>query len=419
MTKFSLSDVQAKAIREMRLQSLVGLERDKLENEHKDLLETIGYLEGLLADSIKLFSVIKEELLEIKNKFGDDRRTEVVAFEGDLDIEDLIADEEQVITITNSGYVKRIAADTYRQQRRGGRGISGLNLKEDDWVEHLFWTSTHDYVLFFTTKGKVYKLKVHELPPGSRQSRGTAAVNLLPLEQNERIAAVIATREFDDDTYLLFATEKGIIKKTNFSLYNVSRRDGIIAINLKDGDQLKAVRRTTGDEKFLLVTAKGQSIVFSETDCRPMGRAAAGVKGINLDEDDFVIGADMAVDDADVFVVTEAGMGKCTPVSKYPVQRRGGRGVKTISSATGSRLAGARVVLKTYELMLISSEGIVIRIPVDGISCMGRNTQGVRIMNIKGKDKVSAVARVMANEGAVSLSENGATEGQMALEGEE
>lgn len=419
MDKFKLSDLQARAIREMRLQSLVGLEREKLNNEHAELLKTIGYLEGLLADDVKLFSVIKEEILVIRDKFGDDRRTEVVAFEGDLDIEDLIADEEQVITITNSGYVKRIAADTYRQQRRGGRGISGLNLKEDDWVEHLFWTSTHDYILFFSTKGKVYKLKVHELPPGSRQSRGTAVVNLLPLEQDERIAAVIATREFDDDTYLLFATEKGIIKKTNFSLYNVSRRDGIIAINLKDGDRLKAVRRTTGDEKFLLVTAKGQSIVFSETDCRPMGRAAAGVKGINLDDDDLVIGADMAVENADVFVVTEAGMGKCTQVSKYPVQRRGGRGVKTISSATGSRLAGARVVLKNYELMLISSEGIVIRIPVDGISCMGRNTQGVRIMNIKGKDRVSAVARVMANEGAASISEDGTSEGQMALDEEE
>lgn len=393
--KFALSEAQAQAILDMRLQRLTGMEREKVETEHKELTTTIKQLRAILADEWKVMELAKSELLAIKKKYADARRTQIIGGKAEMDIEDLIAEEEMVVTITHAGYVKRLPVTTYRRQRRGGRGVVGTNLKEGDFVEHLFVSSTHHYTLFFTNKGKVYRLKVHELPLGSRTSRGQAIVNILPFAQDEKIAAVIAIRDFDQDCYLMLATRRGLVKKTPLKEYDSSRRDGIIALALREDDELVGVKLTEGDEGVILVTRGGQAIRFKEADARPMGRVAMGVRGIKLGEGDGVLGMEVVQKGADLFVVTENGYGKRTSVSKYPLQARGGKGVRTIRLVSDKgRLAGAKMVDRHHELMVISSEGVVIRVPVKGVSRMGRHTQGVRIMNLKDQDRVSTLARV-------------------------
>jgi DNA gyrase subunit A len=394
MENFKLTQIQAQAILDMRLQRLTALERLKIEQEYKDLLEKIAYLKSILASKQMVLDIIKEELTEIKTRFGDERRTQITSAAAELEIEDLIAEEDMVITITHSGYIKRLPVTTYKQQARGGKGVSGMNLKEGDFVEHLFISSTHNYILFFSNKGKVYKLKVHELPVGSRTARGQAIVNVLPFTQHEEIAAVISTRTFEEDQYLMMATKDGLVKKTPFKEYNTSRRDGILAITMREDDELIGVKITRGADDIILVSKNGMSIRFHEMDVRPMGRTATGVKGMAL-EDDEVLSIEVARDEADLLIITENGFGKRTPMNNYPVQGRGGKGVKTLkdTSARGS-IAAAKMVQERHGLMVISSEGIVIRTSVKQISQMGRNTQGVKIMNLNDSDKISAVALI-------------------------
>ncbi len=405
--KFELTEIQAQAILDLRLQKLTGLERDKIKSEHKDLVERIAWLKGILADEAEVYKLIKEELLEIKKMYGDDRRTQIAPGEEDLDIEDLIAEEEMVISITRAGYIKRLPLNTYRQQHRGGVGIMGMDVKEEDFLEHLFITTTHHFLLFFTSVGKVYRLKVHEIPLGSRASKGRAVVNLLPLRSDERIRAVIATRDYTDAKYLVMATQGGMVKKTEFQEYNtVLKSDGIIAINVRDDDKLMAVRLSNGGDDILLVSERGQAIRFNESQARPMGRATSGVKGIRLRKGDRMLSMIVAQDDADLFVVTDGGYGKRTHISEYPRHNRGGIGVKTIKAveAKGTLIA-ARAVRDNHELVLISSFGTVIRIPAKDISVMGRSTQGVRVMNLREGDRVSAVARVVASQAGGSEEE--------------
>ncbi len=407
MKRFKLTEVQAQAILDLRLQKLTGLERRKIRDEHKDLMERIDWLKRILADETEVYKLIKEELLEIKQAYGDDRRTKIAPSEEELDIEDLIAEEDMVISITRAGYIKRLPLNTYRKQRRGGVGVMGMDTKEEDFLEHLFITTTHHYLLFFTNVGKVYRLKVHEIPLGSRTSKGRAVVNLLPLRTDERIKAVIATRDYSDAEYLIMATSKGMVKKTRFKEYDtVLKTDGIIAIKIRKGDSLVAVRHSHGDDDILLVSAEGQAIRFNEKDARPMGRATSGVKGINLGKDDHVLSMNVARDDADLFVITDAGYGKRTHISDYPRHHRGGKGVRTIKHTEAKgRLAAARVVRDNHELVMISKDGTVIRVPARDISCMGRSTQGVRVMNLREGDRVSAVARVVASSSGGSEEE--------------
>lgn len=398
--KFELSLIQAQAILDLRLQKLTGLERNKIKDEHKDLTERIAWLKGILAEEAEVYRLIKEELLEVKRMFNDERRTQIAPGEDEFDIEDLIAEEDMVISITNSGYIKSLPLNTYRKQRRGGVGVIGMDVKEEDFLEHLFITTTHHYLLFFTSVGKVYRLKVHEIPLGSRTSKGRAVVNLLPLRSGERIKAVVATKDYKDAKYLVMATRKGLVKKTEFEAYNtVLKADGIIAINIRDDDELIAVRHSNGDDDILLVSEGGQAIRFNESQTRPMGRATSGVKGMTLSKADKVLSMNVARDDADLFVVTDGGYGKRTHISEYPRHNRGGKGVRTIkhTEAKGA-LVAAKVVRDNHELVLISADGTIIRIPVSGISCMGRSTQGVKVMNLRKGDRVSAVARVVASQ---------------------
>jgi len=397
--RFGFSEAQVDAILEMRLRRLTGLERHKIDEELSALREKIAWYKKVLGDMTLLLGIIKEELTEVRAKYSNPRRTEITTAAVAFDVEDLIAEEDMVVTITRAGYVKRLPVATYRQQKRGGKGVSGVNLKESDFVEHLFISSTHDYVLFFSTKGKVYRLKVHELPVGSRHARGTAAVNLLPFEQGEKIAAVITTREFGAEDYLLFATRTGMVKKTAMQAYDRSRRDGIIAINLRSDDELISVRRVKQNEKVVMVSSAGKAIVWSEADARPMGRDTMGVKGMNIKAGDAVLGMEIAGEDAELFVVTERGYGKRTPVLDYPLQRRGGMGVRTIQiTEKKGILAGMKIVQAHHELMLISVEGVVIRVKADDISRLGRSTQGVRVMNVGATDSVVAIARVSASK---------------------
>jgi DNA gyrase subunit A len=400
MGAFALTEIQTDAILEMRLRRLTGLERHKIDEELAELREKIAWYRKVLADESLVLQVIKEELTEIRGKFADPRRTELASTAADLDVEDLIAEEDMVVTITKAGYVKRLPVATYRQQKRGGKGLSGVNLKENDFVENLFIASTHDYVLFFSTKGKVYRMKVHELPVGSRHARGTAAVNLLPFEQDEKIAAAITTRDFSAHDFLLFATRDGMVKKTALQAYDRSRRDGIIAIALKDKDELISVRRVKPGMKVMMVSASGKAIKWDESQARPMGRDTMGVRGMNVKAgDDYVLGMEIAPADAELFVVTERGYGKRTSVSDYPQQNRGGMGVKTIQvTEKKGRLAGMKIVLPQHELMLISQEGVVIRVKAEDISRLGRSTQGVKVMNVSENDRVSALARVTAGK---------------------
>jgi DNA gyrase subunit A len=402
METFGLSEIQAQAILDLRLARLTGLARKEIEDEFGDLQERIAELRAILGDTARIDGVIKEELLEIKEIYGrgDDRRTEIIAGEEDLELEDLIAEEDMVIAITRSNYIKRLPVTAYREQRRGGIGVMGMDLKEDDYIEHLFVASTHDYILFFTNVGKVYRLKVHELPLGSRQSKGRAIQNLLPFRQTEQVRAVVQTRNFEEAEYLTFATKKGVVKKTRLSAYNTPlRSDGIIAIKMREGDELVGVRHSSGNDDILMVSRAGQAIRFHETDVRPMGRDASGVQGMRLRADDEVIAVNIAHDDADVLVVTENGYGKRTRVSEYPVKGRGGLGVKTVQlTETKGQLAGARAVRDGYQVMLISDGGTVIRMSVDDIKRSGRATQGVIVMRLREGEKVSSLAPVVESE---------------------
>jgi DNA gyrase subunit A len=397
--KFALSEIQAQAILDMRLQRLTALERQKLVDERNELVKRIAYLRSILESEQILLGIIKDELTEVRNKFADKRRTQITSAATEIEIEDLIAEEDMVITITHSGYVKRLPVTTYKQQARGGKGVTGMNLKEGDFVEHLFVASTHNYILFFSNKGKVYKLKVHELPVAGRTARGQAIVNILPFVANEKIAAVISTKVFDKDHFLVMGTKKGIVKKTRFEEYNTSRRDGILAITMREDDELIGVKITRGSDDIILVSRNGQSIRFREGDVRPMGRTATGVKGMDMTNDDEVLAIELARDESDLLIITDNGYGKRTPMSNYPLQGRGGKGVKTIKETTArGKIATAMMVQENHEIMVISIEGIVIRTTVKQISQMGRNTQGVKIMNLNDSDTVSAVALVVEKD---------------------
>jgi DNA gyrase subunit A len=402
IAQFDLSREQAQAILDMRLQRLTALEADKVRAEHADLMERIGELRAILGDEAKVMAIVKEELAEIVASYGDERRTELAHFEGDVGIEDMIADQQMVISLTASGYVKRLPLATYRQQHRGGVGVMGMNLKDDDYIAHLHICSTHDYLLFFTNRGKVYRLKVYELPEGSRTAKGSSLNNLLPLREGEKVMAVIPTRDFKENKYLAFATAKGLIKKTEFLAYNTPiRADGIIAIKVRDGDELVQVRLTSGEDDILIVSHSGHASRFSEQLVRSMGRDTSGIKGMNVaGKDNRVLAMDIARNDTELFVVTENGYGKRTPVSEYPVKGRGTKGVLTakLTEKKGG-LAGALIVGEHQELLFISQNGMVQRTSVSGISQMGRSTQGVKVMNIKDDDVVSAVALVVESEG--------------------
>jgi DNA gyrase subunit A len=400
--RFSLSEIQAQAILDLRLARLTGLARQEIEAEFKDLRERIEELRTLLGDPAKIDALIREELLELRSIYGkkDDRRTEIVQAEEELDLEDMIAEEDMVIAITRSGYIKRVPVTTYREQRRGGIGVMGMDMKDEDYIEHLFVASTHDYILFFTNVGKVYRLKVHELPLGSRQSKGRAIVNLLPFRQDETVRAVIQTRKFEEAKYLVFGTKKGVVKKTELKAYNTPlKADGIIAIKMRDGDELVGVRHSSGNDDVLMVSKLGQAIRFNEQNARAMGRDASGVQGMRLRGDDEVISINIAQDDADLLVVTENGYGKRTRVADYPLKGRGGMGVKTIQlTEAKGKLAGARVVRDGYQVMLISTGGTVIRMPVEDVKRLGRSTQGVIVMRLRGDEVVSALAPVVDSD---------------------
>jgi DNA gyrase subunit A len=405
MERFELSELQAQAILDLRLRALTGLERKRVEDEYADLQERISELRTLLGDESRIAALIKEELLELKEIYGktDDRRTEIVVDESDFELEDMIAEEDMVIAITNSGYIKRLPVTSYREQRRGGIGVMGMDLKDEDYIEHLFVASTHDYILFFTTVGKVYRLKVHELPLGSRQSKGRAIVNLLPFRQDEYVQAVIATRNFEEAKYLVFATRKGMVKKTEFAAYNTPlKADGIIAIKLRDDDRLIGVRLAGDGDDVLMVSRLGQAVRFHGKQARAMGRDTSGVAGMKLRGDDEVIEVDIAVDDADLLVVTENGYGKRTRVGVYPVKGRGTMGVKTVQLVEcKGRLAGARIVRAGYQVLLISDGGTLIRIPVDGIRRAGRATQGVIVMRLREGEQVATLAPVVGSDDEV------------------
>ena len=391
--RFGLSKKQTDAILEMRLRRLTGLEREKIEQELADLREKIAYYKRVLEDEGLLKQIIKDELQEIKKKFGTPRKTQLSGDAKDIDVEDLIAEENVVVTMTKAGYVKRLPVTTYRQQKRGGKGMQGVSLKDSDYVEHLFVASTHSYMLFFSTAGKVYRLKVYELPEASRHARGTAIVNLLPLQKGETISAVIATKDFPEDEYLMFATEQGMVKKTSMDLYDRTRRDGLIAINLKEGDQLISVRRVAVGEKVIMVSSAGKAIMWSEGEVRAMGRDTMGVKGMTVPADAHVLGMEIAKPGSDLFVITEKGYGKRTSIDEYPEHHRGGQGVFTITMTDKKGLLSVMKIVKPNdEIMIISEEGVVVRTPVSGISELGRSTQGVRVMNVADKDRVTAVA---------------------------
>jgi len=393
MGKFGLTDIQAQAILDMRLRRLTGLERDKLDEEYKNLIIEINRLKDIIANERLLFNIIKEEILEIKEKYGDRRRTRIVPASGEIDIEDMIAEEDIVITLTHYGYIKRMPQSTYRTQRRGGRGIMGLTTRDEDFVEDLFITSTHDTILFFTNKGKVFSLKGYEIPEAGRQARGTAIINILNLTGDERVSAIIPISSYEPGNNLVLATKEGIIKKTKLDSFVNIRRNGLIAITLKDDDELISVKKTDGKQELILVTKKGMSIRFDEEDVRTMGRSAMGVKAISLDEGDQVVAMDLVEEDKYLLVISEQGFGKKTPLAEYRIQNRGGKGLITynIKEKTGD-IVSAKVIDDNDEIMMISFNGTIIRLRSEDISVMGRNTQGVTLMKIKD-DKVVAVAK--------------------------
>jgi DNA gyrase subunit A len=404
MEEFGFSEIQAQAILDLRLRALTALERNAVEKDYSDKMERIAELRSILGDPARIDALIREELLEIKHTYGrsDDRRTEIVAAEEELELEDLIAEEDMVIAITRSGYIKRLPVTAYREQKRGGIGVMGMELKDEDYIEHLFVASTHDYILFFTNVGKVYRLKVHELPLGSRQSKGRAIVNLLPFRQGETVRAVVQTRDFGEAKYLVFGTKNGVVKKTELAAYNTPlRADGIIAIKMREGDELVGVRHASGDDDILMISKLGQAIRFHEKDVRAMGRDTSGVAGMRLRSGDEVISVNIAQDDSDLLVVTENGYGKRTRVADYPRKGRGGMGVKTIQlTESKGKLAGARVVRDGYQVMLISTGGTVIRMAVEEIKRLGRATQGVIVVRLRGEERVSSLAPVVESDEA-------------------
>lgn len=408
--RFGFSDIQAQAILDMRLARLQGLEREKIEKEYAELMEKIAYFKAILSDEALLMGVIKEELQEIREKYGDNRRSKIVAAEDEFDDEDLIEEESVAVTLTHLGYIKRVPADTYKAQRRGGKGITGITTRENDFVKDLIMTSTHDYLLFFTDTGKVHKLKAYEIPEASRTAKGTPAVNLLNLMQKERITAIIPVSQFDDENYLIMVTKNGTIKKTALSQFDTNRKNGLIAINLKDDDSLIGVRETCGDDNIILVTRKGKCISFSEKDVRSMGRIAAGVRGIKLDKSDTVVDMDILADDKEILVVTQNGYGKRTPVEDYTIQARGGKGVLTYNKSKFSKtgeLIGAKVVDQDDEILLINSDGIIIRIRAEEVSKLSRSTQGVKIMRVDDDANIVAMAKVIKEEVDQEKNEDG------------
>jgi DNA gyrase subunit A len=422
--RFELTVIQAQAILQLTLSRLTALEADKIKQEHSDLTERIKELREILGDEERVNSLIKDELQEIAVAYGDERRTEITHAEGEIDIEDLIADQQMVISITHSGYIKSLPLSTYRQQRRGGIGVTGMDMKDDDYIEHLFVCSTHDYLLFFTNRGKVYRLKVYELPEASRTAKGRALVNLLPLREGERVQSVLSTRDFAEGKYLVFATRKGIVKKTEFGAYNTPiKADGIIAINIRDDDELIAVRRTSGHDDIIMVSRSGQASRFSEGKVRPMGRDTSGVRGMNVSQkNNAVLAMDVARDDQELLVVTQNGYGKRTPIPDYPVKGRGTMGVKTITlTENKGQLAGALVVREHQELVFISQNGMVQRTSVRGINRYGRASQGVRVMNLRDDDQVSAVALIVESEAqtAALVAEDGDPAAEIRPAGEE
>ncbi|HIU64978.1 MAG TPA: DNA gyrase subunit A [Candidatus Avacidaminococcus intestinavium] len=400
IAKFSLSERQAQAILDMRLQRLTGLERKKIDDEYIDVLETIDWLESVLADEHKVLNIIKEDILEIKRRFGDTRRTELTIDTSDIDIEDLIAEEEVIITISHQGYIKRQSLDTFHNQKRGGKGIKGGSGKKvDDFVEHLIISSTHTNILFFTNKGRVYRQKGYEIPEGSRTVKGSSIINLLPLEKDEKITAIIPVKDFVDNQFLFMATNKGTVKKTNLKDFDSTRRIGLNAITLDEGEDLIAVKLTDGHSSIILATRNGLSIHFSEDDVRPMGRTAHGVRGILLRKDDLVVSMDTVPENGEVLTATEEGMGKRTLVSEYRMQTRGGRGVINlkVTEKTGY-VVGSIVLMPEQEIILITAAGLIIRLSVDGISKFGRNAQGVKLIDLNSDDKVVAMAVVEDDE---------------------
>lgn len=398
MDRFSLSEKQAQAILDMRLQRLTGLERDKIEQEYKELQKTIAHLRSLLADEKKIRNVVREELMEIRDRYGDDRRTKIKIDHEDIAEEDLIPEEEMAVLLTHRGYIKRMALSTYRAQRRGGKGITGMGTREDDFVQHLFVTHSHNHLLFFTNKGKVYRLKVYEIPEMGRAARGTPIINLIQIDQQESIHALIPVKEFTNKQSLFFATRSGVVKKTDLSEFDNIRRNGLFAINLRDGDELVGVHLTDGKQDIIMGTSQGMSIRFQEQDVRKMGRSATGVKGITLSENDQVIDMDIAIPGKDVIIVTENGYGKRTPLSEYRIQSRGGKGIKTLSvTKKKGPVIAHKVVSEEEDLMIVTQSGMVIRMNVAGISQLGRYAQGVKLMNTD-EDQVATVARVEISE---------------------
>ena len=408
MERFGLDDVQAQAILDMRLKALQGLDREKLQAEFDELQERIAYYNELLADPVKLQGVLREELIEIRDKFGDERKTEIQEIEDEIDIEDLIEEEQCVFTISNQGYVKRMPVDTYRTQARGGRGVNAQNLKDEDYVKSLYVASTHDHILFFTDAGKVHHRKGYQIPEAGRTARGTAMVNVLPLEQDEKVTAIVITREFNEDEYLVMVTRKGTVKRLPLVALNTRRRTGIRAITLDEGDQLINVIRTNGNDNIILATADGMAICFNENDVRPMGRDAAGVRGIMLTGEDVVIGAQKAEEGTTLLTVTENGFGKRTELVEYlrtgpdgekVAQSRGGKGLKNynITAKTG-KVAGCCLVSETDDVMLIENGGVIIRVPASSINIYKRDVQGVIIMRIEEGNKLVSIERVSAEE---------------------
>ena len=397
--RFNFTDKQATAILEMRLRRLTGLERGKIEEEYNELMKQIEYLNSILASEEKLLGVIKEELIEIKNKYSDERRTSIEKVVNEIDIEDLIQEEDVTITLTHSGYIKRIPADTYSAQRRGGKGIQAMSTKEEDFVEHIMVTSTHSDVLFFTNKGRVYKLRAYEIPEAGRVAKGTNIINLIAIEPDERIETVLSIRDNTKDGFLFMATKQGIVKKTPLSDFKNLRKNGLIAINLREGDELLKVKVTRGDANIIIVTQNGYAVRFSEKNVRAMGRTASGVRSINLKDDDIAVCMDISVDNEDLLIISEYGFGKRTPISEYKVQNRGGVGLITykISEKTG-KVIGATICNELDELMLINSSGVAIRINVKDISVTGRAAMGVTLMRTNEDEKVVAVAKISGSE---------------------
>ena len=422
MEKFGLSDIQAQAILDMRLARLQGLEREKIENEYNELMKKIAYYKSLLADEVLLMGVIKDELTEIRDKYGDERRTQIVRDEGEFDEEDLVEEENVTITFTHLGYIKRVPADTYKAQKRGGKGITGVTTRDNDFVKDLVMTSTHDNLMFFTNTGKAHKIKAYEIPEATRTARGTPAINFLNLLQRERITAVIPVKEFSEDKYLIAITKNGLIKKTALNEFDTKRTTGLIAINLKDEDELIAIKQSTGSNNIIIVTKKGKCISFSEKDVRPMGRIASGVRAIKLDKDDEVVSMELVEPEQQLMVVTENGFGKRTPVEEYKIQVRGGKGLLTYDKAKFSKtgaLIGAMVVDESDEILMINSDGIIIRIRASEVSILGRATQGVKIMKVDEGSKIVAIAKAIrddedeAEESSASTSNE--TEEQISL----